>query len=207
MDESSSGILHFAFIFRILYKSEQAMKHAKIISLTSVLVLALTIVTPLLTTNADAAAVLQLPTAAAANIGESFEIMARGRAGCQPSEGEEFQFTYLTRMTVGFVIEKRGDRGVVLSICVGTFSLNDTLFTVDEGVGFAARPQVGELNVTVVFGFRLNMTGPDGGSASLIFVGGVKRTQRLDPVLIIKGILDMDGTVFMFAQLGKIHRV
>ncbi len=205
MDESSSGILHSAFMFRISRYYDQTMKHAKTITLTSVLVLVFAIVTPLLTTTADAAAVLESPPAATANIGASFEIVARGRAGPVVTE-DEFRFTYVTRMTLEFTIEEIAPRGVLLRVQGGMFTLNDTEFRVDEGVGFAARPQNSEINVTVVFGFKINMTGPNGEAASLAFVGGVKRTQRFGPVLIMRGILNVDDAAFVVAQLGRIHR-
>ena len=184
------------------------MKHAKsLTTLASVLVLAFVIANPLLATTADAAAVLDSPSAAAANLGVSFEIVARGRAGVQPTPEAAFEGTHSTTMTLEFVIEERATRGVLLSITRGEISLNGTVFVFDEGVGFAARPEVGTLNVTVVFGFRINVTGPSGESAELVFLGGVRRTQRVGPLLIMRGQLVAGETVFMLGQLGRIHRV
>jgi hypothetical protein len=184
------------------------MKHAKfLITLAPVLVLAFVIATPLLTTPADAAAVLQSPSAAAANLGESFEIVARGRAGVQPDQDGTFEVTLSTQMNLEFTIEERATQGVLLSTTQGEIILNDTVFVFDEGVGFAARPEAEALNVTVVFGFRINMTGPNGETAELVLLGGVKRTQRVGPVLIMRGRLVVGETVFVLGQLGRIYRV
>ena len=169
------------------------MKHAKsLTTLASVLVLAFVIANPLLATTADAAAVLDSPSAAAANLGVSFEIVARGRAGVQPTPEAAFEGTHSTTMTLEFVIEERATRGVLLSITRGEISLNGTVFVFDEGVGF---------------GFRINVTGPSGESAELVFLGGVRRTQRVGPLLIMRGQLVAGETVFMLGQLGRIHRV
>ncbi|TFF96045.1 hypothetical protein EU546_02210 [Candidatus Thorarchaeota archaeon] len=183
------------------------MKHAKtIITLTSVLVLAIVVATPLLTTPADAAAVLDSASAASANISESFSIVARGRAVATPTEDDTRRELYLTNMSLTFLIEAKGARGVILSVADGRISLNDSVFTFDEGHGFAARPESGDLNVTVVFGFRINFTGPEGEVAQLSLVGGVKRTWRFGPILIMRGQLTVGDSVFMLGQLGRIHR-
>lgn len=183
------------------------MKHAKsIITLISVVLLAIVIADPLLTNTADAAAVLESDSAASANLGKPFRIVARGRAFLKPAEGRPNQTFYVTEMSLEFLIQQRGNRGVLLSVSGGELLLNDSLYVFDEGVGFAARPEEGSLIVAVVFGFRINMTGPNGEATILSFVGGIKRTHRAGPVLIMRGSLTMGDTKVMLAQLGRIHQ-
>ena len=85
--------------------------------------------------------------------------------------------------------------------------MNDTLFEFDEGLGIAGRPEEGRFNGTIVFGFRINVTGPNGEVAQLEFRGFVKRTQEHGPLLIMQGRLVLDNQVFVFRQIGRIHRI
>jgi hypothetical protein len=165
------------------------------------------VISPIFATTADAVAVLESPATAAANLGVSFEILARGRAGEAPVNRTELEADYVTNMTLQFTILGRGDRGIILDVLSGQFSLNSTIYTFDLGRGFAARPVRSELNVTAIFGFRINMTGPDDVQAQLIFLGGIKRTTNHGPVLVMRGRLIVGDQVFVIGQLGRIHRV
>ena len=183
------------------------MKHAaKILTITSALVLVFIVALPMFTAAADAATVLESPAAATASIGDSFQILARGRGGFRVENREDFLTNYKTRMSLEFVIARQGERGVLLEVITGDFALNDTIFTFTDGVGFAGRPQNERLNGTIVFGFRINMTGVQGESAQLEFIGGVRRTENNGPLLFMKGRLSIGEEVFLFAQIGRIHR-
>ncbi len=184
------------------------MKHAtKLLTITSVLVLVFIVAFPLFTVTADAAAVLESPAAATASVGDSFEILARGRGGFRVDNREDFLANCKTRMSLQFLIARQGERGVLLEVLAGDLSLNDTIFSFDDGAGFAGRPQDERLNGTIVFGFRINMTGPQGESAQLEFIGRVRRTEDNGPFLFMKGRLTIGEVIFVFAQIGRIHRV
>ncbi len=184
------------------------MKHAKkTFTILSALVLVFIVAFPLVTTPVDAAAVLETEAAATASIGDSFEILARGRGGFALDDMEDFEADYLTRMDLEFKIIRRGERGVLLEVLDGHFSLNDTIFDFDEGLGIAGRLEEGLFNGTIVFGFRINVTGPNGEEAQLEFRGFVKRTQELGPLLVMQGRLVLDDQVFVFRQIGRIHRI
>jgi hypothetical protein len=186
----------------------QIMMHAKkLLTITSVLVLIFIVASPVFTTTADAAVALESPAAAAASIGDSFGIVARGRGGFRADALEEFTANYQTRMSLDFLIARRGERGVLLQVLTGTFSINDTIYSLDDGVGFAGRPQDERLNGTIVFGFRINVTGPDSESGQLEFIGRVRRTESNGPFLIMRGRLILGNLIFVFAQIGRIHRI
>jgi hypothetical protein len=137
----------------------------------------------------------------------TFEILARGRAGELPENRSEFEANIFTNMTLQFAILARGERGVILDVQEGHFSLNSTIFSFDVGRGFAARPVQSNLNVTATFGFRINMTGPEDIEAQLIFLGGVRRTPDYGPLLVMRGRLIIGDTTYVFGQLGRIFRV
>jgi len=179
----------------------------KSLTILSTLTLVFIIVFPLMTSTVDAASVLETEAAATASIGDSFEILARGRGGFTIEDMENFEADYLTRMELDFKISRRGDRGVLLEVLDGHFSLNDTTFDFDEGLGIAGRPEESKFNGTIVFGFRINVTGPNGEEAQLGFRGFVKRTEERGPLLLIQGRLVLDDQVFVFRQIGIIHRI
>lgn len=187
--------------------TESNMKHAKkLLTLTSALILVFLVAFPSFATT-DAALVLESPVAATASIGDSFLIHARGRAGLQPEERSDFVANYFTEMDLEFRILRRGERGVVLEVLGGSFSLNSTAYTFDEGLGVAGKPQNERFNGTdLVFGFRINATGPNGENAELTLLGGVKRNQDIQPILIMKGRVIISDTYFVFGQLGRIQR-
>ncbi|MFW9843541.1 MAG: hypothetical protein ACFFEV_03080, partial [Candidatus Thorarchaeota archaeon] len=133
----------------------------KSMTLLSALALVFIIASPLMAPTVDAASVLETEAAATASIGDTFEILARGRGG-YTLEIEEFEADYLTQMNLEFTIIRRGERGVLLEVLDGCFSLNDTTYDFDEGFGIAGRPEQGRFNGTIVFGFRINVTGPNG---------------------------------------------
>jgi len=164
------------------------------------LVLVFIVALPMFTATVDAATVLESPAAATASVGDSFEILARGRGGLRVENREDFLANYKTRMSLEFMIARQGERGVLLEVITGDFALNDTIFTFDDGAGFAGRPQNERLNGTIVFGFRINMTGAQGESAQL------RRTENNGPFLFMKGRLTIGEEVFVFAQIGRIHR-
>ncbi|MHA1138305.1 MAG: hypothetical protein ACTSSE_17635 [Candidatus Thorarchaeota archaeon] len=179
----------------------------KSLTILSALVLVFIIAFPLITTTVDAASVLEKEAAATASIGDTFEILARGRGGYTLEDIEEFKADYLTNMTLEFTITRRGERGVLLEVLDGSFSLNDTTFGFDEGLGIAGRPEEGRFNGTIVFGFRINVTGPNGEVAQLEFRGIVKRIQEHGPLLIMQGRLVLEDQIFVFRQFGRIHRI
>ncbi len=184
------------------------MKHAKrLLTLVSAVIIVFLVAFPSFATI-DAASVLESPSAATASIGDSFLIQARGRAGVQTDEREDFQISYLTGMNLEFKILRRGDRGVVLEVIGGSFSLNSTVYAFEEGMGVAGKPQNERLNGTeLVFGFRINGTSPEGNSVEILLLGGVRRNQDIRPILIMKGRLIVDDIAYVFGQLGRIKRV
>lgn len=186
----------------------QNMNHTKkSLTILSALALVFIIAFPLMTTTVDAASALENEAAAIANIGNSFEILARGRGGYTIEDMEEFEASYFTQMNLTFAITRRGERGVLLEVHDGYFSMNGTTFVFDEGLGIAGRSEEGRFNGTIVFGFRINITGPNGEVAQLAFRGIVKRTQERGPLLIMQGRLILDDQVFVFRQIGRIHRI
>ncbi|MHA2023672.1 MAG: hypothetical protein ACTSWQ_08435, partial [Candidatus Thorarchaeota archaeon] len=76
----------------------------KSLTILSALVLVFIIAFPLITTTVDAASVLEKEAAATASIGDTFEILARGRGGYTLEDIEEFKADYLTNMTLEFTI-------------------------------------------------------------------------------------------------------
>jgi hypothetical protein len=179
----------------------------KSLTILSAFALVFIIAFPLMTTTVDAASVLEREAAATASIGDTFEILARGRGGFTLEDMEDFEANYLTHMDLDFTIARRGERGVLLEVLDGQFSLNDTIFEFDEGIGIAGRPAEGRFNGTLVFGFRINVTGPDGEIAQLEFRGIVKRTLEHGPILVMQGRLVLEDQVFVFRQIGRIHRI
>ena len=178
----------------------------KAITLLSAAVLLLLITLPMLTT-VDAASVLEKEAAAAASIGDTFEILARGRGGFKFEDVEDFQANFKINMELSFLILYRGERGVVLEALDGDFSMNGTSFAFDNGLGIAGRPTQGEFNGTIIFAFRINMTNSAEEVVQLEFVGRVKRTQDYGPLLLMKGRLIFEDSIFVFRQIGRIHRI
>jgi len=186
----------------------QNMKHAKkSLTILSVVALVFIIAFPLMTSTADAASVLEKEAAATTSIGNTFEIQARGRGGYTLEDMENFEADYFAQMNLEFTITRRGERGVLLEVLDGHFLLNDTTYDFDEGLGIVARPEQGRFNGTMVFGFRINITGPNDEVAQLEFRGIVKRTQEHGPLLIMQGRLVIENQVFVFRQVGRIHRI
>ena len=179
----------------------------KLISFVSVLVLMSLVISPIFATTADAVAVLESPATATAHVGRAFEVLARGRAGNAADNRSEFEADSSTNMTLEFTIIGRGERGVILGVVRGHFSLNSTLFSFIDGRGFAARPVQSDLNITATFGFRINMTGPGDIEAQLIFLGGVRGAPDYRPLLVMRGQLIIGNTIHVFGQLGRIFRV
>jgi len=184
------------------------MTHAKkSLTILSALALVFIIAFPLIASTVDAASVLEKEAAATASIGDTFEILARGRGGYTLEDMTNFEAVYFTQMNLEFTIIRRGERGVLLEALDGHFSLNDTIYEFDRGFGIVARPEEGRFNGTMVFGFRINATGPNGEVAQLEFRGIVKRTQEHGPLLIMQGQLVLENQTFVFRQVGRIHRI
>lgn len=184
------------------------MKHAKkSLTILSALVLVFIVAFPLMTTTVDAASVLETEAAVNANIGNTFEVLARGRGGYTIEDMNEFKADCLTQMDLEFTITRSGEHGVLLEVLHGSFSLNDTLFEFDEGLGIAGRPEEGRFNGTIIFGFRINVTGLNGEPAQLEFRGRVRRTQEHGPLLFMQGRLVLENQIFVFRQIGRIHRI
>jgi len=184
------------------------MKHAKkSLTLLSALALIFIVAFPLMTSTVDAASVLEKEAAATASVGNTFEILARGRGGYTLDKMDEFKANFLTHMNLEFTITRRGERGVLLEVLDGHFSLNDTAYDFNRGLGIVARPEEGRFNGTMVFGFRINVTDLDGTVAQLEFRGIVKRTQEHGPILVMQGRLILENQIFVFRQIGRIHRI
>lgn len=183
------------------------MQAEKALTLTSVLVLVSIIASPMLTATADAALVLESPAAATASIGDSFGIVARGRGGFRADDLNDFTANYQARMNLDFLIARHGERGVILQAITCTFSINNSIYNIDDGVGFAGRTQRSQINGTILFGFRINVSDSCGDTGQLEFIGQVRRTENYGPLLIMRGRLVLDNMVFVFAQVGSIHRV
>ena len=179
----------------------------KTITFLTAIVILLVITLPLMTTTVDAATVLEKEAAAAASIGNSFEILARGRGSFKTEDIEDFQVNYRTRMNLCFLIAFKGERGVILQILEGSFAINETDYSFDDGIGVAGRPTQGDFNGTIIYGFRINVTSSTEEIGQLEFVGRVERTQNYGPLLIMKGRLTLDEQSFVFGQIGRIHRI
>ncbi|TFG34485.1 hypothetical protein EU527_02885 [Candidatus Thorarchaeota archaeon] len=178
----------------------------KAITFLSLAVLLFIITLPMLTTTVDAASVLEREAAAAASIGDTFEILARGRGGIKSESVESFQANFKTQMELCFLLSLRGEYGVVIEVLEGHFSINDTRYSFDNGLGIVGRPTQGEFNGPIIFGFRINVTNTAEEIAQLEFVGRVRRTQDYGPLLLMKGQMTLDTQVFVFGQIGRIHR-
>jgi hypothetical protein len=148
---------------------------------------------------------LETTNAKGTKLGDAFYIDSRGRAA--PKDDDESIIHALTKMHIEFILSQKGRRGVLFEITCGTFIMNSTRFSFSEGIGFAGRPTEGRFNNTVVFGFRFNMTESDGEVAEVGLLGRVKRTEKLGPVLVMKGRIEFDGFTYGFIQAGKIHRL
>ena len=182
------------------------MKHArKALILTAAASISFLFVLPLLVTPTDAASVLETTNARGAEIGDAFYIDSRGGAIANDSDGNKIRA--LTKMHIEFTLTRRGLRGVIFEVTSGTFTMNYTQFSFSKGVGVAGRPTEGRFNGTVVFGFKFNMTDPDGRLAEVGLLGKVKRTEEHGPVLVMKGRINLDGLTYSFIQAGKIHRI
>ncbi len=181
------------------------MRHAKkILALGAVLSVFALIALPLLTTSVDAAAVLESEATARAAIGDSFSIEARGEAGFRTEDTES---RALTKMHLEFEIVRNGTRGVMFEVTSGYLVMNYSRYSVTEGLGFAGRPDEGRFNNTIVFGFRLNMTGADDTDISVGFLGFVVRNQDSKPVLVMRGQITVDDLVYNLLQRGIIQRL
>lgn len=181
------------------------MKHAKKIVLSTVgvsllvmFLLSLTIV------PSDAAAILDTPHAAAANIGNSFSIDAMGEA--LYLNGSDY-IRALTKMHIEFTILLNGSRGAMFCITSGLFVMNHTSFTAIDGMGIAGRPQSGLLNQTLVYRFRINMTSDTGILIQLTFRGYVDRSENSTPILSMQGRITFEDLHYYLGQRGHIHRI
>ena len=182
------------------------MKHArKILVLTAAASISLLFIMPLLIAPTDAYSVLDTTNAKGAKIGDAFYIESRGGAAAKDSD--ENLVRVLIKMHIEFTLARRGLRGVIFEMTSGTFTMNLTQLSFSEGMGFAGRPREGRFNGTVVFGFKFNMTGPDGKLAEVGLIGKVKRTEEYGPVLVMKGRINFDGLTYGFIQAGKLHKI
>jgi hypothetical protein len=182
------------------------MKHArKILIFTAAVSISLLFLLPLLVAPTDAASVLETTNAKGADLGDAFQINARGGAAAKVSD--ESIIRALTKMRIDFTLARRCQRGVVFEITSGSFTLNDTQFSFFEGIGFAGCPKEGRFNGTVVFSFKCNMTDSEGKLAQVGLLGKVERTEEHGPVLVMKGRIDYDGLTYGFIQAGKIQRI
>lgn len=179
----------------------------KAISILSSIVLLSIITLPMLTLSVDAASVLENEDAAIARIGDSFEIIAKGRGGFNSNAIEEFQANYKIQMKFNFLIACKGERGVLFESLNGHLSINDTSYTFDNGMGIAGLPTKGKFNDTLVFGFKINLTDSDEQTSQLEFIGRVLRTQNHGPLLLMKGRVTFDGQILVFGVIGRIHRI
>jgi hypothetical protein len=181
------------------------MTHVKKIALAlaSISLVAL-IVLPLLVSPVDAAAVLESETTAQASLGDSFYIEARGVAG---TRNDDFTSRALIKMYFEFTIIRNGTRGVMFEVQSGYLTINQTRYVMREGFGFAGRPSEGRFNSTIVFGFRFNMTGPDGEDISVGLLGAVIRNRDGRPTLIMRGHIQINDSDFSLVQRGIIHRI
>ncbi len=168
------------------------------VSLAILLVFSLS---PLLT---DAAAILDSPGAAAASLGNSFEIKAIGEAIANTTDGS---VRALTKMHLEFTIVRNGTRGVLFQVNSGYLVMNYTRYEIQEGIGLAGRPREGRFNNTIVFGFRVNLTGYDGDAAQLVFRGFVARNEAKGPILYMQGRITLESVQYYLIQRGNVHRI
>lgn len=181
------------------------MNRAKKIAIAVVTAtLLLIIVVPMIAIPADAAAVLESPIVANANIGQSFLIGARGFA---QTSSEIDAVVAVTIMHLEFEIVRKGLRGVMFNITSGTFVINETSYVITGGVGIARRITEGPFNGSIGFGFRFNMTGPTGDLAEIGFRGVVLRTEDNGIVLVMRGGIQINSLSFQLAQRGRISRL
>jgi len=181
------------------------MKHVKkiVFSIAAMSLLALFLLS-LATVPTDAAAVLDSPQVTTANIGNSFSIDAMGEAF---SYSASSPVRVLTKMHIEFTIVHNATRGVVFEITSGLFAMNSTYYSAASGLGLAGRPVQGHLNQTIVFGFRINMTGADGAHIQLTFRGYVDRSTAGKPVLYMRGRITLETSLYNLVQRGRIHKL
>ncbi|MFW9920757.1 MAG: hypothetical protein ACFFED_14225 [Candidatus Thorarchaeota archaeon] len=181
------------------------MKHAKKIVLSTVGVSLLVMFLLSLTIlPSDAAAILDTPRSAAANVGNSFSVDAMGEALYL---NDTDSIRALTNMHIEFTIVRNGSRGVIFLVSSGSFVMNYTRFSVNDGVGYAGRPQSDSYNRTLVFGFRLNLTDDDGIPLQLSFRGFVDQSEGFRPVLFMRGRITFENLQYYLVQRGTIHRI
>ncbi len=181
------------------------MKHVKkiVFSIAAMSLLALFLLS-LATVPTDAAAVLDSPQVTTANIGNSFSIDAMGEAS---SYSASSIMRVLTKMHIEFTIVRNATRGVIFQVISGTLILNSTYYVAADGVGLAGRPKDGYLNRTIVFGFRINMTGADGVNIQVAFRGYVDRSDTGKPVLYMRGRITLESSLYNLVQRGRIHKL
>ncbi len=181
------------------------MKHAKKIvlsiagvSLLAMFLLSLTIV------PSDAAAILDTHHTAAANIGNSFSIDAKGEA---LSLNDNDGIRVLARMHIEFTKVHHGSRGVIFQVTSGTLMMNYTSLTDVDGIGLAGQAQSGLFNQTLVFGFRINMTNDAGLPVRLTFGGFVDRFETFRPILSMQGRITFEDLQYYLSLRGRISRI
>ncbi len=177
------------------------MKHAKniVVSICSVSFLVLFLLS-LAIVPSDAAAILDTPSSAEANLGNSFSIDARG-------EAHSIDERALTKMHIEFTIVRNATRGIVFNVTAGTLVMNYSRYSVIDGIGWAGRPQEAPLNRTIVFAFRINFTDAEGTILQLAFRGLVRRTQDSGPILYMQGRITFNLSEYYLIQRGRIHRL
>jgi hypothetical protein len=181
------------------------MKHAKNIALSvcSVSFLALFLLS-LAVVPSDAAAILDTPSSAEANLGNSFSIDALGEAH---SFTDQDISRALTKMHIEFVIIRNATHGVIFNVTGGTFVMNYSRCTVIGGIGWAGRAKSEPLNRTIIFAFKINFTDANGGTLQLAFRGFVRRSQDHGPVLYMQGRLTFNFVEYNLVQRGRIYRL
>ncbi len=181
------------------------MQHARKITLIAIATVLIGLVTvPAFMTPVDAASILESEVRAQVAIGDSFYIDARGEIFIL---NEDMESRALTKMHFEFTIVRNGSRGVMFEVNSGYMVVNNTRYTVVDGIGFAGRPSQGRFNSTIVFGFRMNLTDGLGTEIQLSFLGAVYRNANERPVLIMRGNLILNGLEYNLLQRGLIRRM
>ncbi len=171
---------------------------AVVASLASLLVL------PLMAPGATAAEVGSSLTASSVEPGQPFEIHARGTASVEDvPDGPNA----LTRMHLVFTVVSTETGRVVLAVQSGRVVLNDTGYIVSCGRGVAARLRSGRFEGSIGFGFRVNLTSPDGHPARMLLRGVIVRNGDGHPRVGFRARLDDGVLTWQVRLLARTHRV
>ncbi len=137
-------------------------------------------------------------------IGDSFVIRARGIT----NSSSDYSDTHTrTRMRITIQTVRIDQRGIRLNVTGGQFYLGHTKYNVADGFGIVGCLKESRFNNTIVFGFRLNMTGPDGELAELFFKGILLPSKKQMHIVAIRGILSLESLDIGLAQRGVIHKI